>query len=67
MSTMTDLEAGKLIAAVEHLTAEVKTLNARIEDLEEQLNKGKGIMIGVFMAASGFGAAASAAFSKWLS
>ena len=64
MSNMNDIDAGRLIAAVEQLSKDVEVLNKRIADLEGQLNKGKGILVGVFITAGGLGAAASSAVSK---
>ena len=59
------VEIGKLIQAVETLSKEVDTLTCRIRDLESQLNKGKGVLIGIFLVASGLGAAVSTVFGKW--
>jgi len=59
------VEIGKLIQAVEMLSKEVDTLTCRIRDLESQLNKGKGVLIGIFLVASGFCAAVSTIFGKW--
>ena len=65
MSNMNDIDAGKLIAVVEQLSKTVDKLDSRIQELESQLTKGKGMLVGVFLTASGLGAAASSAFSKW--
>lgn len=66
MSNMNDIDAGRLIAAVEQLSKDVEILNTRIQELEGQLNRGKGILVGVFVTAGGLGAAASSAISKML-
>jgi len=66
MSSMNDMEAGQLIAAVNRLSKDVEKLTERIEDLDGQLNKGKGLVVGVFLAAGGLGAAASSVLAKWL-
>ena len=62
-SEVDGVEIGKLIQAVETLSKEVDTLTCRIRDLE--LNKGKGVLVGIFLVASGLGAAVSAMFGKW--
>ena len=67
MSNMNDIEAGKLIAVVEQLSKTVDKLDTRIEELEKQLTKGKGMLVGVFVTASGLGAAATSVVSKWFS
>ena len=64
-SEVDGVEIGKLIQAVETLSKEGDTLTCRIRDLESQLNKGKGVLVGIFLVASGLGAAVSAMFGKW--
>jgi len=66
MSNMNDIDAGKLIAVVEQLSKTVDKLDSRIQELENQLTKGKGMLVGVFITASGVGAAATTAISKWI-
>jgi hypothetical protein len=58
------LETGRLTQAVETLTTEVNLLRIKMESIEGQVNKGKGLMVGLFLAAGGIGAAVSTAFHK---
>ena len=59
MPDLTDVEIGKMIQAVDQLSKEVDRLTIRLDQLESQLDKGKGVLLGVFVIASGLGAAAS--------
>ena len=61
---MTDVELGKMIQAVDQLSTEVDRLTIRLDQLESQLDKGKGVLLGVFVIASGLGAAASTMIQK---
>jgi len=66
MSSMNDLEAGKLVAAVEQLTKEVNELKEEMDDLRIQLTKGKGILLGIILISSGIGVSVSSAFNKFI-
>lgn len=73
MSTMTDLEAGKLIAVVEQLDEEVKALREttskltnRVNELDLQLSKGKGFLAGAMLLSMGLGGVGTSFLSKWL-
>ena len=59
------VEVGKLIQAVETLSKDVERLSKRLDSLESQLVKGKGLFIGVLLVASGAGAAISTLMNKW--
>tara|TARA_R100000306_G_C4269524_1_gene89418 strand:- start:223 stop:432 length:210 start_codon:yes stop_codon:yes gene_type:complete len=61
---LTDVELGKMIQAVDQLSTEVDRLTVRIDQLESQLDKGKGVLLGVFVVASGIGAAMSTLIQK---
>ena len=63
-SQLTDVELGKMIQAVDQLSTEVDRLTIRLDQLESQLDKGKGVLLGVFVIASGLGAAASTMIQK---
>jgi len=63
-SQLTDVELGKMIQAVDQLSIEVHRLTGRIDQLESQLDKGKGVLLGVFLVASGIGAAMSTIIQK---
>jgi len=64
MPDLTDVEIGKMIQAVDQLSKEVDRLTVRLDQLESQLDKGKGVLLGVFVIASGLGAAASTMIQK---
>ena len=64
MPDLTDVEIGKMIQAVDQLSKEVDRLTVRLDQLESQLDKGKGVLLGVFVIASGLGAAASTMIRK---
>ena len=73
MSTMTDLEAGKLIAVVEQLDVEIKALRettakltSRVNELDIQLSKGKGFLAGAMLLSMGLGGVGTSFLSKWL-
>ena len=59
------VEMGKLIQAVKTLSKEVDRLSNRLDSLESQLDKGKGLFVGVLLIASGAGAAISTIMNKW--
>jgi len=60
----TCLETGRLAQAVETLTMEVNLLRTKMESIESQVNRGKGMVMGMFLAAGGIGAAISTVFHK---
>ena len=64
MPDLTDVEIGKMLQAVDQLSKEVDRLTIRLDQLESQLDKGKGVLLGVFIVASGLGAAMSAIIQK---
>ena len=64
MPDLTDVEIGKMIQAVDQLSKEVDRLTVRLDQLESQLDKGKGVLLGVFVIASGLGAEASTMIQK---
>ena len=59
------IEMGKLIQAVQTLSKDVDRLSKRLDSLESQLDKGKGLFIGILLVASGAGAAISTIMNKW--
>jgi hypothetical protein len=61
----TQVDAGRLLQAVETLTKEVCILNKRVHELETQLAKGKGVLSGVILVSGGFGAITAALLEKW--
>jgi chaperonin cofactor prefoldin len=65
MNGLSELEQGKLIEAVESLEIQVTRLNTRIDSLEGQFKSGKGIIIGVFLTASGISAAIATSMGRF--
>jgi len=63
--SFTEVDAGRLIQAVETLTKEVCILTERVRELETQLARGKGILSGIVLLSGAFGAALTAIFQKW--
>ena len=59
------VEIGKLIQAAQTLSKDVDRLSKRLDSLESQLDKGKGLFVGVLFIASGAGAAISTIMNKW--
>lgn len=73
MSTMSDYDAGRLVALVEQLSIQLKEhqetttkLTARVNDLEKQLVKGKGFLAGAMLLSMGLGGVGTSVLSKWL-
>jgi len=64
---MNELEVGKLISAVENLTKTVDALSTKVDELESQLDRGKGVIIGIFLIAGFLGAAGSTLIHKAMS
>ena len=63
--SFTEVDAGRLIQAVETLTKEVCVLTERVRELETQLARGKGILSGIVLLSGAFGAGLTAIFQKW--
>jgi len=61
------LELGRLIQAVETLTIEVGHLRNKMETVEGHVNRGKGMLLGMTLAAGGIGASISSALHKMFS
>ena len=66
MSEVTDLEIGKLIQKVESLERAVMENNAKLETLEQQLHRTKGIGIGIILATVGLSGVGGSLISRWL-
>lgn len=60
MNDIDPVEFGKLMGSMEHLTASINTLTAKVETLEERLNTGKGVVVGLTLAAAGVGGSVGA-------
>ena len=67
MSEVTDLEIGKLIQKVDSLEVMVREQNARLDRLDQQLERTRGIGIGVVLATVGLSGIGGSLFTRWLS
>lgn len=56
MSDIDPVQFGKLINAVDNLEKCVETLAEQVDILNQQMTSGKGIMLGLSIAAAGIGA-----------
>lgn len=64
MEDINPVEFGKLLNAVQTLTAEVESLRGDVGSLKEQLTGAKGVAWGLMFAAGGIGAGASHLMDK---
>ena len=67
MSDVSDLEIGKLIQKVDSLEAMVREQNDRLDRLDQQLERTRGIGIGVILATVGLSGIGGSLFTRWLS
>ena len=67
MSDNQDRLIGQLTQAVSTLTDEVKTLREEVSDLKSQMDRGKGILFGIFLVGGGLGAVGGTLIHKVLS
>ena len=67
MSEVTDLEIGKLIQKVDSLEVMVREQNDRLDRLDQQLERTRGIGIGVVLATVGLSGIGGTLFTRWLS
>ena len=67
MSEVTDLEIGKLIQKVDNLQVMVSEQNDRLDKLDKQLERTRGIGIGVVLATVGLSGVGGSLFTRWLS
>jgi hypothetical protein len=72
MSNMSDYEAGQLVAVVTQLNGEIHEMNKtcsmlsdRVNELERQMARGKGMFAGAIMISMGLGGVGSTLFSRW--
>ena len=61
-----EFEIGKLIESVDNLTKKVTELEKSQKYIVAQMNKGKGIITGLMLAAGGIGAGVATVIKKWL-
>ena len=67
MSDVSDLEIGKLIQKVDNLQVMVSEQNDRLDKLDKQLERTRGIGIGVVLATVGLSGVGGSLFTRWLS
>ena len=67
MSEVSDLEIGKLIQKVDSLETMVRDQNDRLDRLDQQLERTRGIGIGVVLATVGLSGIGGSLFTRWLS
>ena len=67
MSEVSDLEIGKLIQKVDSLESMVREQNDRLDRLDQQLERTRGIGIGVVLATVGLSGIGGSFFTRWLS
>ena len=67
MSEVSDLEIGKLIQKGDSLETMVREQNDRLDRLDQQLERTRGIGIGVVLATVGLSGIGGSLFTRWLS
>ena len=67
MGEVSDLEIGKLIQKVDNLQVMVSEQNDRLDRLDKQLERTRGIGIGVVLATVGLSGVGGSLFTRWLS
>ena len=67
MSEVSALEIGKLIQKVDSLESMVREQNDRLDRLDQQLERTRGIGIGVVLATVGLSGIGGSLFTRWLS
>ena len=67
MSDVSDLEIGKLIQKVDSLEVMVREQNDRLDRLDQQLERTRGIGIGVVLATVGLSGIGGSLLTRWLS
>ena len=67
MSDVSDLEIGKLLQKGDSLEGMVREQNDRLDRLDQQLERTRGIGIGVVLATVGLSGIGGSLFTRWLS
>ena len=67
MSEFSDLEIGRLCEKVDAMEAALRKNTERLNSLEKQLERTKGIGIGGVLGIVGLSGATASIFTKWLS
>jgi hypothetical protein len=66
MSEVSDVEIGRLIEKVNSLEEAVRSSNERLDKLDYQLERTRGIGIGVVLATVGLSGVGASLFTRWL-
>jgi hypothetical protein len=61
------IEIGKLIQQVEFLTMQVQENNRRLKDLENHLERTRGMGLGILLASVGISAGGASVITRWMS
>ena len=61
------VEIGKLIQQVEFLTIQVQENNRRLKDLENHLERTRGMGLGILLASVGISAGGASVITRWMS
>lgn len=59
MSEIDPVEFGKLVQAVETMSIQMDSLTTQVDQLKQTISGGRGLILGIVIAAGGMGAAAS--------
>ncbi len=60
------VEIGKLTAQVEFLAVQIAESNLRLRSLENQIERGRGMGLGILLATVGLSAGGASILTKWL-
>ena len=60
------VEIGKLIAQVESLANQIEESNRRLRAVEAQMERGRGMGLGILLATVGVASGASSILTRWL-
>ena len=66
MSEVSDVELGKLIQKITTLEEAVREQNGRLDKLDRQLERTRGIGIGIVLATMGLSCVGASLFTRWL-
>tara|TARA_R100000656_G_scaffold123759_1_gene100686 strand:- start:279 stop:485 length:207 start_codon:yes stop_codon:yes gene_type:complete len=66
MSEVSDVEIGRLIEKVNSLEEAVRSSNERLDKLDYQLERTRGIGIGIVLATVGLSGVGASLFTRWL-
>ena len=66
MSEVSDVELGKLIQKITTLEEAAREQNGRLDKLDQQLERTRGIGIGIVLATMGLSGVGASLFTRWL-